>query len=61
MLHRVVIEGGWVCCMMNQRLGFLVGGLGVVSLELGLGARGPKLVVRCGRYWMRGSEKRVFA
>ena len=48
-LHRVVIEGGWVCCMMNRRLGFLVGGLGVVSLELGLAARGPRLDARCSR------------
>ena len=46
--------------MMNRRIGFMVGGLGVVSLELGLAARGPKLVVSCGRYWMRGSDKRVF-
>ena len=45
---------------MNRRIGYMVGSLGVIRLERGLAARGPKLVIRCGRYWMRRSEKRVF-
>ena len=60
MLHRVVLRGEAVCFVMCRRVRFIVGALGVLILELGMAAHGPRLVVRWSRYWMHRSGERVF-